>query len=76
MRARTLQILLLALIASSNAFAEVKPGDVVTAANAAQVRGLVPEEIAPYDRELPEQGDEDRGDRGVPGSPQVRRGDR
>ena len=49
MRRRTLPMLLLALIAISGAsFADVKPGDVVTAANAQQVRGLVPEEVAPY----------------------------
>lgn len=42
-------ILWLALIASPCvALADVKPGDVVTAANAEQVRGLVPEELAPF----------------------------
>src|SRR5512147_1872761 len=39
----------LALLAvGGTSAADVKPGDVVTAANAQQARGLVPEEIAPF----------------------------
>jgi hypothetical protein len=39
----------LALLASAGASsADVKPGDTVTAANAQQVRGLVPDELAPF----------------------------
>lgn len=42
-------ILLLALTAIPDAgLADVNPGDVVSAANAERVRGLVPEELAPY----------------------------
>ncbi len=46
---RTALFASLALMASSGAgFADVKPGDVVTAANAGEVRGLVPDELAQY----------------------------
>ena len=48
---RALVFLALTLVlvgAASPALAEPKPGDVITAANAQEARGLIPDELAPY----------------------------